>query len=96
MKQIGYKINIIGIVQGVGYRYHCQEVATRLGLSGSVMNMPDGSVDIEVFGNKLLIDEFINNIKQSGELYTINTVIKHEIAVKPNNGEFVILHYPGY
>ncbi|MEI7541737.1 MAG: acylphosphatase [bacterium] len=96
MKQIGYQIMITGTVQGVGYRSYCQEVATALGLTGSVMNLPNRSVEVEVFGNKILIDEFINKITEPSDFYVVDTIIKNEIPAKTNNSEFMILHYPGY
>ncbi|MFC7404367.1 acylphosphatase [Georgenia alba] len=39
-----------GRVQGVGFRYTCEEVAARLGVSGWVRNRPDGTVEIVVEG----------------------------------------------
>ncbi|MEC7216621.1 MAG: acylphosphatase, partial [SAR324 cluster bacterium] len=39
-----YKLKIVGVVQGVGFRYFVRQEATRLGLAGAVWNCPDGSV----------------------------------------------------
>jgi len=49
-------INVYGLVQGVFFRYTTRKVARKLGLTGIVKNMPDGSVYIEAEGpeNKLL------------------------------------------
>jgi len=49
-------INIYGLVQGVFFRYTTRKIARRLGLTGVVKNMPDGSVFIEAEGpeDKLL------------------------------------------
>jgi acylphosphatase len=33
-----------GLVQGVNFRFHTQQTAERLGVTGWVMNLPDGSV----------------------------------------------------
>lgn len=43
-------ITIYGLVQGVFFRYTTRKIARRLGLTGVVKNMPDGSVFIEAEG----------------------------------------------
>lgn len=54
MKQI--KIKVYGLVQGVFFRYTTRKVGRKLGITGIVKNMPDGSVFIEAEGpqDKLL------------------------------------------
>jgi len=44
-----YVVN--GVVQGVGFRWFTQRAATRLGLRGSVANLPDGSVEVVADGD---------------------------------------------
>jgi len=41
-----------GTVQGVGFRYRAVMAARKLGLTGWVSNMPDGTVVMEVQGEK--------------------------------------------
>ena len=56
MKTARIKIKIYGYVQGVFFRYTTRKVARRLGLTGFVKNMSDGTVYIEAegFEDKLL------------------------------------------
>lgn len=58
MKSIA--IRIYGRVQGVGFRYHAQQVAQENGIAGMVKNMIDGSVYIEASGADSDIDTFID------------------------------------
>ena len=48
-----------GRVQGVGFRYYAVNKANQLGLTGWVKNLPDGTVEMEVEGEKPLIDQLI-------------------------------------
>jgi len=56
-------IIVEGLVQGVGFRYYVHRHATNLGLSGFASNLFDGSVEIEVEGNRSAIEEFIKMVK---------------------------------
>ncbi|MFW9937486.1 MAG: acylphosphatase [Candidatus Thorarchaeota archaeon] len=45
-------IRVYGLVQGVFFRYTTRKEARKLGLTGIVKNMPDGSVYIEAEGSE--------------------------------------------
>jgi len=45
------RIHVTGMVQGVGFRWACRREAARLGLTGWVRNLPDGSVEVSVHGD---------------------------------------------
>jgi acylphosphatase len=52
-------IRVTGFVQGVYYRYATKEKADELGLTGTVRNMPDGSVAIVCEGERQEIQHLI-------------------------------------
>ena len=52
----GFRVR--GLVQGVGFRWWTQRKGLELGLSGSVMNQADGSVEVHVSGPSEVIAEF--------------------------------------
>jgi acylphosphatase len=61
--EVGAHIIVSGMVQGVGFRYYVYNRALRLGLSGYVGNLYDGNVEIEVEGERSLIEELIKEVK---------------------------------
>jgi acylphosphatase len=48
MAEAGYRVT--GRVQGVGFRWWTRSLATRLGVTGTVRNMPDGAVVVHARG----------------------------------------------
>lgn len=54
------RLNITGIVQGVGYRAAFHDTAVALGLSGWVRNRRDGSVEATVRGDARQVDAIID------------------------------------
>jgi acylphosphatase len=72
-------IKVIGRVQGVYYRSTTREVAIELGLTGWVRNVPDGSVEIVVEGEKEKIEELIKWCRKGPPLAIVkNLEIKWE------------------
>jgi acylphosphatase len=52
------RIVVSGRVQGVGYRVACAREASRIGISGSVRNLADGSVEVVAVGQPDLLAAF--------------------------------------
>jgi len=61
--EIRAQVVVSGVVQGVGFRYFVYHRATRLGLRGYVCNLFSGEVEIEIEGDRSLIEEFIKEVK---------------------------------
>ena len=59
------RVHIIaaGLVQGVGYRWFVARHAERLGLSGYVRNLWDGTVEVEAEGEKALLEDLIRELR---------------------------------
>ena len=80
MKRLHFVVT--GRVQGVGFRYYCQEQAEKLGLTGYARNMTDGSVEIEVEGESGRIEEFANAIARGPRAAKVENVVRDAREVK--------------
>ena len=69
-----YKLKIVGVVQGVGFRYFVRQESTRLELTGAVWNCPDGSVEVVVQGEQALLDQLVEQCKLGPAYSKVATV----------------------
>jgi acylphosphatase len=53
------EIVVRGRVQGVFFRASAQQEGLSLGLTGEIRNLPDGSVEAIVEGEKRAVDDFV-------------------------------------
>ena len=85
---VRYFAKASGRVQGVGFRMYVRENASRLGLRGWVMNMSDGTVDMEVQGPEAKVDKLFEII-QAGNYFIKVTELhmeKQNPVLPPENG----------
>ncbi|NLA38185.1 MAG: acylphosphatase [Methanomicrobiales archaeon] len=54
------EIRVSGKVQGVGFRACIKRIATNLGVSGEVMNLPGGKVLITATAEPIVLDKFVS------------------------------------
>lgn len=85
-----YKAILTGRVQGVGLRFFTMENANKLGLTGWVKNMTDGTVHLEVQGKDSVITEFVNIIKKGNFIINVETFDAEEIPVVEKEKAFII------
>ena len=52
-------LKVSGLVQGVFFRANTRDEALKLGLTGFVRNLPDGSVEIVAEGDREILDELL-------------------------------------
>ena len=72
------RVEVRGVVQGVGFRPHVHALATGLGLSGSVWN-DAGGVVAEVQGAPAAVDAFVSRVGTEAPPLALVT----EVAARP-------------
>jgi acylphosphatase len=53
-----------GRVQGVGFRYSTQQIASRYQITGYVQNMSDGTVHLVAEGERETVHQFMDDLSQ--------------------------------
>ena len=85
-----YKINFFGIVQGVGFRYFIARTARLHGLTGSVQNLDDGSVEVEIQGSDEQFANFIARVREGNGYAVIRDFSVSHMDLVLHETSFVI------
>jgi acylphosphatase len=84
-----YKIQVKGLVQGVGFRWSAAREAKARGINGFVKNLSDGSVYIEAEGTELQLNAYVEWCKRGpGLVESVST----EIFPPVRYNDFTIEH----
>ena len=92
MAVVRYHINVTGRVQGVGYRYFCQDAAASLSLTGWVRNQPNGSVELEIQGNGSEIESVCERLSEGPPLAHVAGLQKMKLPIKADEESFAITY----
>ena len=81
---------IIGRVQGVFFRDSTQRKATGLGLTGTAINLADGSVRVIAQGNEAEINELLNWLQVGPEMSVVERVDEVDIGDDLEFNDFTV------
>jgi acylphosphatase len=76
---------IHGTVQGVGFRYYTQQEAVRIGVTGCVRNLPDGTVELVAEGTEEQLQALLSWAHQGPAAARVTRV---EVTEPAATGEF--------
>jgi acylphosphatase len=71
-----------GRVQGVGFRYSVKSITTGFDVVGSVKNLIDGRVELEVQGEANEVEQFLEAVLDSHLRRHIHRFVVHEIPIQ--------------
>lgn len=75
---------VVGRVQGVFFRDTCERMASRLGVSGWVRNLPDGSVQVVAEGERAAVDQLLSWCSEGPPRARVDRV---DVVDEPATGE---------
>lgn len=87
---IRYSIMVDGRVQGVGFRYFTQMIASTLNLTGWCKNLMNGKVQIEIQGLEENVYLFISKIKQGNTFCRVNNIEQINIHIVNDEKKYSI------
>ena len=82
---------IIGRVQGVFFRDSTQRKATGLGLTGSAINLADGTVRVIAQGNESEINALLNWLQVGPEMSVVERVDEVDIGDDLEFNDFTVV-----
>jgi acylphosphatase len=88
--RVARKFLITGRVQGVGFRYFTQRVASQHGIAGWVRNTPDGRVEINAGGDVEAMRQFEREISTGPAGAHVDHIDTIEISAERPTSEFMI------
>jgi acylphosphatase len=83
---------VVGRVQGVGYRDWTRRTADRLGISGSVRNLPDGSVEVQARGRDGDLRRLEEELRRGPVMARVDRVETLTPDPSSPTSEFRVLH----
>lgn len=72
------RVQVHGVVQGVGFRYLTRAEAERLGVAGFVRNLPDGSVEAEVEGDPSAVGHMLDWLRAGPSGARVDRIEVHD------------------
>ncbi len=77
---------VTGIVQGVGYRFFVERLASNLNITGYVRNLPSGAVEVVAEGEKSKLLELIAYLREGPSSANVDNV---EVSWSDAKGDFL-------
>lgn len=71
-----------GRVQGVGFRYTCQNLAADMPIGGFVRNLPDGTVELQADGPADAVRELLSAI----DVQFAGNIRRKDVREQPSSG----------
>lgn len=81
-----------GNVQGVGFRAMTRHYATNMGITGTVRNLTDGTVEIIAHGSKERLEELMQRLKEEAGPAEIIEAALEFFPIEIPHEDFRIIH----
>lgn len=85
-------VNVVGRVQGVGFRMFVQQTALKLLVTGWVKNESDGSVSMEIQAEPAVLDKLIETIKKGNGISKVLKMTSEDLPVVKGENKFAVTY----
>lgn len=82
---------VSGSVQGVGFRYFAERVASRLGVAGYVKNLPDGRVEVYAIGTAAQLDALNGELGRGPRMARVERLDETDAEMQPEYASIFII-----
>lgn len=89
---IARRFIVRGRVQGVGFRYFAVQAAERTGVSGTVRNLPDGTVEAIAQGTDQQIAEFKAYLESGPAYSSVDEVQELDVMTTGRHNGFRVVY----
>ncbi|WP_040976320.1 acylphosphatase [Necropsobacter massiliensis] len=72
------QFTVYGVVQGVGFRFFTWREAVKIGVSGMVRNLSDGSVQVVAIGSQSQLDALRRFLQQGPRTAVVERVVEQD------------------
>lgn len=86
------RFRIYGYVQGVGFRYFTWQYALKIGVTGFVRNLADGSVEVVAVGSESQIEELDAWLQEGPRTAIVDDVFVEDYLGEKEFTAFQVLH----
>lgn len=80
MENIGCKVIVSGLVQGVGFRYYTSWEAGQRGLTGHAKNLYDGNVEVILYGSREKINTMLQWLEKGPRIARVDALKVTDIS----------------
>ncbi len=88
MKRV--RILVEGRLQGINFRYHTQQEAQKLGLTGFVRNLSDGRIEIDAQGDDQNIEKLLTWCQEGPQSDHLKSILFRYDEPAEHISEFVV------
>lgn len=90
MKQVRMRILIEGRLQGMNFRYHTQQQAKKLGVTGFIRTLSDGRIEIEAQGDEDQVTKMLAWCQQEPQSAHIKTILYRYDEPTERYSDFIV------
>jgi acylphosphatase len=83
VETLAKRFYVSGAVQGVGFRFFAERVASQLGVAGYVKNLFDGRVEVYAIGSTAQLHALKSELRRGPRMAGVDQVVESDAEILP-------------